>query len=132
GQLRFDMIEMNLVQWLNHLVRQCEQDAIEGERRFDCSIIENLRDQWREYSCRIDVERMSQVFSNLVWNAVKYTTFDEGEIGLAVNVADHEVVIMVKDNGCGIAEDEIPYLFDRFYRVESDAIGEGAAMSGSG
>lgn len=132
GQLRLNLKEMNLEQWIRDVVRQCEQDAIQGERRFISPLTDHLEDQWREFGCRIDVERMTQVFSNLVWNAVRHTTPEEGEIGLEVCVEANEVVVMIKDNGCGIAQDEIPYLFERFYRVESESVITGSMISGSG
>ncbi len=132
GQLSLDLKEMNLEQWLRNVVHQCEQDAIQGERRLVSPLIDDVGNQWREYSCRIDMGRMTQVFSNLVWNALKYTTPDEGEIGLEVCVGNDEVIVIIKDNGCGIEQEEIPNLFERFYRVESESIDTKPMISGSG
>ncbi|SEI63750.1 ATP-binding response regulator [Paraburkholderia diazotrophica] len=71
-----------------------------------------------------DAGRLTQVFSNLLWNAVKYTP-SGGEITLRVEAPDpgaipehdstpREVVIIVRDNGLGIAPDLLPHIFELF------------------
>src|SRR5690606_3589811 len=74
GQLSLNLKKMNLEQWIREVVQQCEQDVTQGERRFKSPLLDHFGDQLRELSCHIDVERMTQVFSSLVWNAVKYTS----------------------------------------------------------
>jgi signal transduction histidine kinase len=63
--------------------------------------------------------RLRQVISNLIGNAIKYTA-EEGEIHLTVRLEDSIVLLSVKDNGMGIPPNDLPYIFDKFYRVESD------------
>ncbi|WP_067622344.1 sensor histidine kinase [Alicyclobacillus acidiphilus] len=67
----------------------------------------------------IDPDRMTQVFVNLLGNAVRYTP-DGGEVKVVVDLAPHELRVMVKDTGPGIAQEHLPYLFDRFYRADED------------
>jgi PAS domain S-box-containing protein len=57
---------------------------------------------------------LSQVVTNLIANAINYTP--AGAVEVATRLADHEVVIEVCDTGLGIAAEDMPYLFDRFYR----------------
>lgn len=66
-----------------------------------------------------DEDRISQVLSNLLSNAIKYSP-DGGEIRISGKVLPQYVVICVSDQGPGIAPDDIPHVFDRFYR-SSDA-----------
>jgi two-component system NtrC family sensor kinase len=63
--------------------------------------------------------RLRQVISNLVSNAIKYTP-EGGKIHLSVEQQDSTVLLRVKDNGLGIPASDLPYIFDKFYRVDSD------------
>jgi signal transduction histidine kinase len=66
----------------------------------------------------IDSERMSQVLGNLVSNALRYTP-EGGEIVLSAKGDEKESVLEVRDNGAGIASEELPHIFDRFYRSDN-------------
>lgn len=61
--------------------------------------------------------RLQQVISNLVDNAIKYTP-TEGQVTIDVYEEKGEANIRVKDTGIGIPEEDIPHLFDRFFRVD--------------
>lgn len=64
-----------------------------------------------------DSQRMRQVFINLLSNAVKYN-HDGGTITLTVQASEEATTISVKDTGPGISKDQIPHLFERFYRAD--------------
>jgi PAS domain S-box-containing protein len=64
-----------------------------------------------------DIDRLTQVLSNLVSNAIKYSP-NGGEIRIAGQVLANQVVVCVSDQGPGIAPDDIPHVFDRFYRAK--------------
>lgn len=64
----------------------------------------------------VDKDKMSQVLNNLISNAVKYTD-NYGNIQITVIQENENVVITVEDNGCGIDDNDIPYIFERFYRT---------------
>lgn len=65
----------------------------------------------------VDKDKMSQLLNNLISNAVKYTD-NYGNIQITVIQENENVVITVKDNGCGIDDNDIPYIFERFYRTD--------------
>jgi len=62
-----------------------------------------------------DPGRLDQVFSNLLSNAIKYSP-DGGEIVVRVESRDGEAQVSIRDSGLGIEPDQLPKLFDRFYR----------------
>jgi two-component system heavy metal sensor histidine kinase CusS len=69
-----------------------------------------------------------RMLSNLISNAVKYT-LKNGVITITVSEEGNNVVITVADNGIGVAPDNLPKLFDRFYRVDDS---RSAQISGTG
>jgi len=66
-----------------------------------------------------DEDRISQVLTNMLSNAIKYSP-EGGEIRITGQVRPEQVIVCVSDQGPGIAPDDIPHVFDRFYR-SSDA-----------
>ena len=64
----------------------------------------------------VDGERMTQVLNNLVSNALRYTS--TGEIVLSGTAVHETVQLQIKDSGVGIPAEELPYIFNRFYRAD--------------
>jgi signal transduction histidine kinase len=66
---------------------------------------------------------MRQLFRNLIGNAIKYTP-KGGAIILTTKMNEDQALIEVKDNGYGIPSSDLPFIFNRFYRVRSGKNGE--------
>ncbi len=66
-----------------------------------------------------DLEQLRRVMNNLIGNSVKYMGRDSGSIVVLAEDLGDNVKISVSDNGMGIEEKDIPYIFDRFYRADS-------------
>lgn len=65
-------------------------------------------------SILVDTDRITQVLNNLVSNALHHTK--QGEIVLSAWATKSHVYLRLRDSGSGIAEEELPFVFDRFYR----------------
>jgi len=68
----------------------------------------------------VDLSRIQQVFRNLVSNAIKYTP-DGGQVTLTADANGAFAQVAVQDTGIGIPASDLPFIFDKFYRVSSDA-----------
>jgi two-component system NtrC family sensor kinase len=75
-----------------------------------------------------NARRLEQVVTNLLTNAIKYTP-DGGKIDLSLGTEGRYLMLRVKDNGIGIPLEDQPHVFDKFYRVLSEATVE---ISGTG
>lgn len=65
---------------------------------------------------RGDAMRLEQIVMNLVENAVRYT--EVGRIDVRLNCTSKTLILSIEDTGIGIPEEELLYIFDRFYRIE--------------
>ena len=68
-------------------------------------------------SISVDTDRMAQVLNNLVSNALRYT--QQGEIVLSASADAAYVTLGVRDTGTGIDSQDLPFIFDRFYRADA-------------
>ncbi len=74
-----------------------------------------------------DAERIRQVVTNLVHNAVKFTP-PGGQVTVSAEQAGAEVVIKVNDTGVGIPADDLPRIFERFYKADRARSGGGTGL----
>lgn len=81
-----------------------------------------------EHRCVCDAEKLYQVFLNLLDNAIKYSE-PGARVDISLEEGESHLVARVRDTGLGIPEEDIPQLFERFYRVNKD---RSRATGGSG
>jgi len=83
----------------------------------------------REVYLRCDRPRILRVLSNLIGNSIKFTS-EGGAITIRAELADREVRFSVTDTGSGIAADEVPHIFERFWQARKTArLGAGLGLA---
>lgn len=103
--------EFNLKKLLENIYDSTLMDARNHSHTLTMEVAEDLQP-----ICG-DKDRIEQVIINIVSNAIKYTP-DGGEISLRAENRGDQVAIHVDDNGIGIPKEDVPRLFERFYRVD--------------
>ncbi len=74
-----------------------------------------------------DADRIEQVLVNLVHNAIKFTP-QGGKIAISFRVEEDKLLTSVNDTGIGIPEDDLPHIFERFYKVDKARSGGGTGL----
>jgi two-component system, OmpR family, sensor kinase len=97
------------------------RDAVDGKVSVDFVPIEH------EVTATFNRERVLQVASILLDNAIKYTP-DGGSVTVRVEEEDGGVALAVSDTGVGIAEDQLPLIFERFHRADPSRSEGGAGL----
>jgi two-component system OmpR family sensor kinase len=105
AQTRFDLSEL-----VRERVEEIRPLATERKIQIQCDLPVT--------ECSGDRERLGQVVTNLLSNAVHYNR-EQGHIQLSLAAQDGTLILGVEDTGLGIAADELPNLFKRFYRADS-------------
>ncbi|WP_420644915.1 sensor histidine kinase [Candidatus Leptofilum sp.] len=125
GTLKLEFEPFNLINSLQYLLEsisvQAEKKEITLGHHFGAASIMLSGDE----------EQLKRVFQNLLSNAIKYTP-EGGQVCLEAAVDEKQVMVHVRDTGYGIPTEEIPYIFDRFRRVEKHekkAVGTGLGLA---
>jgi histidine kinase len=119
-QLKLESVSpANLIETVvSHLNRQFEDKGIYLEEKLDAGLP----------NVSVDKDRILQVLTNLVGNALQYTP-SGGKVVVSASQAKFEIVISVTDTGIGISPDHLPFIFNRFYRIDKS---RARASGGSG
>jgi two-component system phosphate regulon sensor histidine kinase PhoR len=116
---------------INNLIRETinELSGIVSNKNITLILDNEISDNIQVFA---DSERIKQVLINLIDNSVKYT-LEKGSITIKTKGSDKSVLISVEDTGLGIPKEDLPRIFERFYRVDKtrsrDMGGSGLGLS---
>jgi PAS domain S-box-containing protein len=110
GKMKVNLQENDI----NEVVEEVQKTMLPSAKKKGIDILLELDNNLPK--ARFDRDKIIQVLTNLVSNAIKFT--EQGQVSIGVQQRDEELVIRVKDTGMGIPKDELPKIFDRFYRVQ--------------
>jgi two-component system sensor histidine kinase/response regulator len=108
-----EMLNLHLTDVVPLLIRALNDADIHARNKQIELILEAPDDQIR---LALDEHYFGRVLDNLVGNALKYTP-SGGQVALSLREAPDRVIISVADSGIGIPEEDLPHIFDAFYRV---------------
>ncbi|AMD96978.1 PAS domain-containing sensor histidine kinase [Streptococcus sp. oral taxon 431] len=95
---------------LNRFDKMRSQDE---EKKYELVRDYPINSVWIE----IDTDKMIQVIDNILNNAIKYSP-DGGKITVSMKTTDDQMILSISDQGLGIPKQDLPKIFDRFYRVD--------------
>jgi signal transduction histidine kinase len=125
GEARMRQEVINFTTLARLTLEQLQLLAVERNITVSCNTT-------RPYYVLGDPSRLKQIIVNLLDNAIKYTP-DEGAISLKVRASHKKLILEVTDNGIGIADKDLPHIFERFYRTDKarsrDMGGAGLGLS---
>lgn len=115
GSLTLNKQVTDLHRMLGEVLTKVQPQMDEKQLSFESVIPEKLPEP------TIDKDKVATVLVNLLGNAVKYTP-SEGRVAFRISVVDERLEISVEDSGVGIAENELPRVFEKFFRSDDPRV----------
>ena len=115
GNMEMEVLQYNIVSFLKNLLYSFESMA--AAKKIEL----HFKSESENIQVMFDLDKMEKVFFNLVSNAIRFTGAGGKVIITVEKVDSNEVLIRVEDTGTGIPEKYIPFIFNRFYQVESSS-----------
>ena len=122
SRMTFDFEEGDINVFLRGLVEDYRLDM----EKNGVELVSNISDETA--IVKIDYEKISRVFSNIIDNAVKYRNENNPMLEISTFTRDNGVYVCISDNGIGIEEKELKNVFEGFYRVDSSRSIKGSGL----
>lgn len=88
-----------------------------------------IADPTCSYIVEADREKLKRAVMNIIQNSLKYIVNEKKEIKVCLSADQDQVIVEIRDNGIGVANEDLPYLFDTFYRTDAS---RNSSTGGSG
>ena len=121
GHAELDIKPVNLNNLVETVINQLEPQAKRQGLNIEKELAADLP------TLPADSERVRQVIVNLVHNAIKFTDTG-GRITVKTEIEGRSVNVAISDTGIGIIAEDLPHVFERFYKVDKARTGQGTGM----
>ncbi|WP_414858901.1 sensor histidine kinase [Paenibacillus sp. Soil787] len=127
-QFHFQLAPTSCGTMVRQLFAKYELDAANAGITYTLNMAHS---EGEELLLTVDTDRIEQVYANILYNAIKFSTRG-GFIDVHVEIKDEpsELVIRVTDSGVGISEEDLPHIFERFYKVSKSRSTSGGSGLG--
>jgi len=115
-----NIVVLDVQNLLYECVDRVKPIATKSDKTIALEVLEN------EISISADEEKLSRAILNILSNAIRHA---KNEVKIVCGTADDEIKIVIRDDGDGINADDLPNIFDRFYKGENGNYGLGLAIS---
>ncbi len=113
GELKLEFIKFDIISLVKEVVDFLEIKA--KKRKVKLNIIPSIT---KQIIVNADKKRIRQVLTNLIENSLKYNADENAQTRISFYDMDEHILIEVTDNGIGVSEQDLPRLFERFYRTD--------------
>lgn len=121
GKLNLHVCQLDMIPYLQQIYQDFTEQAQLQNLQFE------FHAEAESLMCWCDGRQLRKVFSNLLSNAFKHTP-EEGKVELQIEEKETVIEIKVIDSGEGIPQEALPYIFDRFYQVDSAISSPGSGI----
>jgi len=111
GHINLTIDEVDMPSFINRIIYKFQGMAKDNEVHLDTEVEDGITTLY------FDPDRIEQVLTNLIDNAIRHTP-QGGLVRLKVSLIDKAVKIEVIDSGSGISEEDLPFVFERFYKAD--------------
>lgn len=111
GHLTLKKEKVDITPYIERIFRKFQ--GIAAENQIEMSLAKDIQ----EAQAYFDPDRIEQVFTNLIDNAIRHTS-EGGFVKVSVTNDDSGLSVSVEDSGSGIPEEDLPFVFERFYKAD--------------
>ena len=119
AELKLELVNLNMI--VEEVIAQLTPQAERQNLSLEMTLADDLP------ATPVDKERIRQVMVNLIHNAIKFNR-PGGSIRTTTKQSEGSVVVEISDTGTGIAKDDLPQIFERFYKADKSRTGQGSGM----
>lgn len=115
GQIHLNIEPVELASYVKRVVNKFK--GLASDNRIELNFLSRIDHP----TANLDPDRIEQVFTNLIDNAIRHTT-EGGTVQVSVTNSSDALEVEVKDSGSGIPEEDLPFIFERFYKADKSRV----------